>query len=124
MRTSLFALPLIAITAGCATPPPLGNWQDSRVSLEDRRKAAAAVTEYPALPAGAKPLGLVTAERCHRNAFDAEPRPETLYEALRQEAYAIGADGMLPPLYEKKDGLARNCWYVLEGYTMAFSLPR
>lgn len=126
MKLHLAWLPLAALLAtGCSTYSSnlqVGNDQ-SYMSLKDQREAMRAVRVYETLPEGAEDLGAVTAGRCHRSFVEDSPEMATVLSDLKVAAYAKGADGITSVNIQKESGLARNCWYVLNGSARAFLLP-
>lgn len=63
--------------------------------------SAEAVNVYPAAPAGAKRLGVVTVSYYQKN----EPGREAALNELKKEAAKIGANGILTPNLELREGL-------------------
>lgn len=87
------------------------------------REAIRTVKVYPAIPAGAIDAGTLTASRCHRNFLDDAPTNEAVLIDLKVSAYAQGADGLAQVSFTKESGLSSNCWQILKGTAIAFTLP-
>lgn len=125
MKTSNLASLLLAVTVvGCAGHSSnlrVGNDQ-SYASLTDQREAVKNVSEYRETPPGAKILGSVDAGRCHRLQGSTEPSEELVKTDLKVTAYARGADGISNITFKKESALTLNCWYILTGEAVMFSL--
>jgi hypothetical protein len=121
----LITVLLAGILGGCApysSNLQVGNDQ-SYVSLKDQREALRVVQEYQSVPDGGVILGKVDAGRCHRSFVETEPNEKLVIMDLRVAAYAKGADGITDIKVAKESGLARNCWYILDGEATMFMLP-
>lgn len=114
----------LLLASGCATSanPQVGTSQNY-VSLADQRAALEAVRVETSVPPGARVLGKVDAERCHRRMGEIEPTPELVSTDLRVAAYARGGDGITDIKIESQMGLLKNCWYVLVGSATVFEDP-
>jgi hypothetical protein len=66
-------------------------------------------------PPGMTSLGEVSTRRCHRNFLEESPSEGPLVNDLKTAAYGQGADAIRIVEVQKLNGLAANCWYVLEG---------
>ena len=91
-------------------------------SLTDRRAAMRAVDVVKLQPAGATSLGGVSARRCHRYFTEEEPNDVALTADLKVAAYAAGADAIRIASVEQVNGLAADCWYVLEAKAEMYRL--
>jgi hypothetical protein len=114
------------ILSGCAshsTNVKIGTDQ-SYVSLSDQRQALKSVSEYEAIPAGAKVLGRLDAGRCHRRQGEIEPSEDLVKVDLKVAAFARGADGISNIVFNKAMALSGNCWYILTGEATMFSIPK
>ena len=122
---ALCLLALSALVIGCSSHSPnlqVGN-ELSYTNLKDHRDAMRAVKVYDYLPKGAEILGEVSAARCHRNSLNEAPREESVITDLRVSAYVNGADGITGMVVTKQSALSSNCWHVLNGTAIAFTLP-
>lgn len=121
------SISLLAVAlAGCAGHSSnlrVGNDQ-TYASLTDQREAIKNVAEYQDTPSGAKILGAVDAGRCHRLQGSIEPSEELVKADLKVTAYARGADGISHITFKKEPALTLNCWYILTGEAMMFSLKK
>ncbi len=79
-----------------------------------RREANRTVTVYQTAPVGLRPLGEVSARRCHRSFVEDAPNEAALIDDLKLAAYAQGGDAISGIKTERKNGLLANCWYVVE----------
>jgi hypothetical protein len=117
---------LVFVLSGCSTYSSnlqVGNNQEY-VSLNDQREAIRTVIEYDTVPEGAIILGKVDAGRCHRSFVENSPDESLVIIDLKVSAYAKGADGITNIKIDKKSGLSKNCWYILNGEATMFKLPK
>lgn len=110
--------------AGCVTSGSEGltsNQIDfASGSASERRAALQSVPVLTSAPAGMTSIGPVGTRRCHRNSLEAPPNEAALIADLQLAAYSKGADAIVITGFEKLNGLAANCWYVLEGTATAY----
>lgn len=119
------ALMSVVLLAACATQSAnmqVGTSQ-SYLSIGEQREALQAVRIEGEVPSGAKVLGSVDAQRCHRNSNDIEPTDELVTIDLRVTAYARGADGIANVKVQRQSGLLINCWYTLTATAVMFEDP-
>ena len=117
---------LIFALSGCSTYSSnlqVGKNQEY-VSLKDQREAIRTVIEYDSVPEGATILGKIDAGRCHRSFVENSPDESLVIIDLKVAAYAKGADGITNIKIDKKSGLAKNCWYILDGEATMFKLSK
>lgn len=115
----------VALLTGCASHSSnirVGN-DLNFTSMRDYREAIKTVKVYDRLPTGAEVLGEVSAARCHQNFTHEAPREESVVADLQVSAYVNGADGITGIRIEKASALTSNCWHVLNGTAIAFSMP-
>ncbi len=84
-------------------------------SPSERRAAITTVRVLESQPQGRASLGEVSARRCHRNFTEEEPSQSAIVSDLQIAAYAEGGNAIHVTGFEKLNGLAADCWYVLEG---------
>ena len=127
MKIFTFSIAFLAIfVSGCtglSSNLRIGNDQ-SYASLTDQREAIRNVGEYTTVPSGAKILGEVDAGRCHRIQGAVEPSEGLVKSDLKVTAYAQGADGISDITFTKQAALTLNCWYIITGKAMMFSLQK
>ena len=82
--------------------------------MRDQREANRTVRVFENAPDGYSPMNDVTVRRCHRSFVEEAPSIAAITTDLKIAAYAAGGDAISNTTTEKKNGLAANCWYVLE----------
>lgn len=85
-----------------------------------RREANMSVAVYQTAPVGLRPLGEVSARRCHRSFVEDRPDDIALIDDLKLAAYAQGGDAISGIKTEQKNGLLANCWYVVEATALVW----
>ena len=120
-RIILALIPITLLLTGCQTSSNMarGNEQSYR-SIQDQRNAAITVKTVKNAPNKSRSLGSVEASRCHRSFIENEPAKDLLILDLKVAAYIKGANKITNIKIEKKSGLFRNCWYILEGKATAY----
>jgi hypothetical protein len=86
----------------------------SSEQMRDQREANRTIRVFENAPDGYTPMNDVTVRRCHRSFLEEEPSEVAIITDLKIAAYASGGDAISNIATEKKNGLAANCWYVLE----------
>lgn len=105
-----------ALLAGCVTPGYEGQVGNgiSGDQMSTRREALKTV-QYSTTPLpGYRKLKAVSVRRCHRNFTEKAPTEDALIEDLKVAAYAEGGELVTNVQSTTKNGLAANCWYVVE----------
>lgn len=102
--------------AGCVTAGYEGQVgaMVSSDQMRDQREANRTVRVFENAPDGYFPMNDVTVRRCHRSFVEEAPSNAAITTDLKIAAYAAGGDAISNITTEKKNGLAANCWYVLE----------
>jgi hypothetical protein len=116
--------PILAfLLAGCsAMAIPVSNQMNYDPS--EQRAAIKGVAVVDIVPEGATVLGVVKAERCHRNWNDEPPGETALKIDLQLSAYGSGADGIADVQYgsEGLSSLGQNCWKIFSAKATAYIL--
>ena len=87
-----------------------------------RREAIKNVRYADTAPAGYRKLKDVSVRRCHRNWTEDAPTDQALLSDLKIAAYAEGGELLTNLRTDKKNGLAANCWYVVEATAEVWTL--
>ncbi len=102
---------------GCVTAGyegQVGSYSSSDQILA-QREANRSISVFSQNPSGYTPMGEIAVRRCHRSFTEDPPNIEAITDDLQVAAYGRGADAISDVKTEKLNGLAANCWYVLEG---------
>lgn len=83
--------------------------------ISARRDAKKTIQYVETVPAGYRKIKDVSVRRCHRSLTEDAPTKEALIDDLKLAAYAEGGELVTNLRTTKKNGLAANCWYVVEG---------
>ncbi len=125
MRADIVGLVLLcSLVAGCSNHSSnirVGNDLPD-INVGNLRDAIRTVRVYPSVPVGAANVGQLSASRCHRNFLDQAPTDEAVLIDLKVSAYAQGADGLTQVSYTKASGLSSNCWQILTGTAIVFTV--
>ena len=121
----LAAIAFCFVLTGCVAPGGEGmtsTYIDAQAAggVRDRREALRTVTVVSAPPSGMTEMGVIATRRCHRYFTETPPTAEAMLPDLRVIAFGEGADAIRPLGVERKNGLAANCWYVLEASAMMY----
>lgn len=126
MRAAILAALFALTCSGCVMAGGEGvrsNFANTSAgSMTERREALRSVTVVSAPPAGAVSLGGVGTRRCHRYFTEEEPNEAAITADLKMAAFAQGADAIRITDMEKVNGLAADCWYVLEAKAEMYRL--
>ena len=114
-RVKFIAAPFLLLSA-CVSPGYEGQ-VGSVVSGDQiiaQREANRSIAVFATEPAGYQGMGEISVRRCHRSAVEEPPSIAVLTDDLQIAAYGQGADAISDIRTEKLNGLAANCWYVVE----------
>jgi len=122
MRSLLILLLAAFGLAGCVGTEYVGAGNEGKIgnntSLDDveaRRKAVKAVKILKSEPGDNYTyMADITVRRCHRDRRESPPSEASLTNDLVLETYARGGDAIHEFGSKKMNGLAANCWYVIE----------
>ena len=127
MRKALLSITCAALLSSCVAPNSGGitsnNINAGLGSIAERREALRNVQIVETQPANSQSLGTISARRCHRYFTEDQPTLEAMLPDLQIAAYSLGADAIRFLESKKLNGLADNCWYVLEAYAEMYRLP-
>jgi hypothetical protein len=101
----------LLLLAGCIGPnPSLGVVEVS--ALPDKGAGAQRSVEVAtSIPAGATPLGAISATSCRNKLWDSEPSEEDALAQLKVKAASMGATGVSSLRYDASGtSLVSNCW--------------
>lgn len=111
------AVAVTVVLSGCVTAGyegQVGNMVTAD-QVTARREAMKTVKYVKSVPPGYRKIKDVSVRRCHRNFTESAPTDQALIDDLRLAAYAEGGELITNLRTQTKNGLAANCWYVLEG---------
>jgi hypothetical protein len=91
--------------------------------MKDRREALKTVRVVQSAPAGWTDMGSISTRRCHRYFTEAQPSEAAMIPDLKMAAFGQGADAIKVIGFQKVNGLAADCWYVLEGSAEMYGKP-
>ena len=86
----------------------------SNDQIRDQRVANKTIMVFESVPDGYSAMDSISVRRCHRSFSEAKPSQAALITDLKIAAYAAGGDAISNITTEQKNGLAANCWYVIE----------
>jgi len=109
-------LGVTVVLSGCVTSGYEGQVgaMVSNDQMGDQREANRSIRVFEGAPSGYSPMNSISVRRCHRNFLEDEPSKAAIITDLKVAAYAAGGDAISNITTEQKNGLAANCWYVLE----------
>ena len=117
MREKIISLLSIAfLLSGCVSAGYEGQVGSmlSNDQLKDQRIANKTIKVFENAPNGYSAMDSIFVRRCHRNFSEEKPSQAALITGLKIAAYAAGGDAISNITTEQKNGLAANCWYVIE----------
>jgi hypothetical protein len=104
------------LLSGCVTAGYEGQVGTTVSSdqMRDQREANRTIEVFENAPKGYSPMNSISVRRCHRNFLEEKPSQAAIVTDLKIAAYAAGGDAIINITTEQKNGLAANCWYVVE----------
>ncbi len=114
-RIKLICLPMLLLSA-CVSSGYEGQVGTviSNDQILAQREANRSIAVFASAPSGYQNMGEISVRRCHRSATEAPPNMAVLTDDLQIAAYGQGADAISNISTERLNGLAANCWYVIE----------